>query len=218
VRRPVARLLGLGVLGLALAFHAACAWAQRANFHGARPAADVRHVGDWVAHSRDNAGLPFAIVDKVGSRVYVFDAVGSLLGSTPALVGQAPGDTSVPGIGERKLSAILPEERTTPAGRFVATMARSLKGDEILWVDYDSAVALHRVIATAPKERRLQRLAGDTASERRITYGCINVPVKFFDKVVLPAFKGGTGIVYVLPEARTAREVFGSYEIAEPAR
>ena len=35
------------------------------------------------------------------------------------------------------------------------------------------------------------------------------MPVQFFDHVVLPAFKGRKGIVYVLPEQRSAREVFG---------
>ncbi|NPC58421.1 hypothetical protein HNE04_22680 [Caenimonas sp. S4] len=161
--------------------------------------------------------MPFVIVDKVAGRVFVFDAHGRLQGAAPALLGLALGDHSVPGIGSRKMSTIRPEERTTPAGRFVATLERSLKGDEILWIDYDAAIALHRVIATAPKERRLQRLDSRTPSDRRITYGCINVPVKFFDNVVVPAFRGTAGVVYVLPETRSAREVFGSYELA-PAR
>ncbi len=175
--------------------------------------AEARHVGDWVAHSRDNRGMPFVIVDKVDSRVFVFDAQGRLLGAAPALLGLARGDDSSPGIGQRKMSTIGPDERTTPAGRFVASLAKSLQGDEILWVDYDAAIALHRVIATAPKERRLQRLASHAPLERRITYGCINVPVKFFDDVVLPAFRGSAGIVYVLPETRKAAGVFGSYRL-----
>ncbi len=206
------RLLA-AALAATLAF--AClpgAAAGRANFQDQAPSREARHVADWAVHSGDHAGLPFAIVDKVQSRVFVFDGKGDLLGAAPALLGLALGDHSVPGIGNRKMSTIRAEERTTPAGRFVATLARNLQGDDILWVDYDAAVALHRVIATAPKERRLQRLDSLTASDRRITYGCINVPVKFFDNVVAQAFKGGTGIVYVLPETRPASEVFGSYE------
>lgn len=187
--------------------------AGRANFQNQPVSSEARHVADWAVHSRDHAGLPFAIVDKVQSRVFVFDGGGDLLGAAPALLGLAPGDHSVPGIGERKMSSIRPEERTTPAGRFVATLARNLQGDDILWVDYDAAVALHRVIATAPKERRLQRLDSRTPSDRRITYGCINVPVKFFDNVVARAFKDGGGIVYVLPETRPAAQVFGSYDV-----
>ena len=184
-----------------------------ANFDKERPSADARHVADWVVDSGDNAALPFVIVDKVAAKVFVFDAGGQLRGATSVLLGLALGDTSVPGIGSRKLSTILPDERTTPAGRFVAALDRSLGGEEILWVDYDSGVALHRVIATLPKERRLQRLESAVPLERRITYGCINVPVKFYDTVVSPAFTGTDGIVYVLPETRPVREVFGSYEV-----
>jgi len=208
----------MGLIAAAMVAAAAMAWfparaADRANFQQQPASREARQVADWAVHSRDHGGMPFVIVDKVHSRVFVFDGRGELLGAAPALLGLAQGDHSVPGIGQRKMSSIRPEERTTPAGRFVATLARSLQGDDILWVDYDAAIALHRVIATAPKERRLQRLDSRTASDHRITYGCINVPVKFFDTVVAAAFHAGTGIVYVLPETRPASEVFGSYDV-----
>jgi hypothetical protein len=77
---------------------------------------------------------------------------------------------------------------------------------------------MHRVVTNKPKERRLQRLATSTPLDKRISFGCINVPVKFFDKIVRPAFRGTNGIVYVLPETRLAREVFGSYDVEEHAR
>jgi len=57
-----------------------------------------------------------------------------------------------------------------------------------------------------------------TPLDKRISYGCINVPAKFFDNVVRPAFTGTNGIVYVLPETRLAREVFASYDVEEHAR
>lgn len=192
-----------GFIALALAAHAA-----GADFAKENPSADARHVADWAVDSGDHKGMPFVIIDKLASRVFVFDAQGRLRGAAPALLGLAQGDESVPGIGSRKLSTIRPEERTTPAGRFVATLERSLKGDDILWVDYDAAIALHRVIAL-PEERRLQRMESRTPSDRRITYGCINVPVKFFDDVVAPSFRATAGIVYVLPEMRPVREAFG---------
>ena len=113
------------------------------------------------------------------------------------------------------MSAIRPEERTTPAGRFAASMERSLHGDAILWVDYDAAIALHRVVSGVPQERRLQRLGSAKPQDRRITYGCINVPAKFFDNVVIAAFARSNGIVYVLPETRSLSEVFGSYGMDE---
>lgn len=211
----IAKLLCLSLGAAAMLVTAAPALAQRASFGNEQASAEALHVANWAVHSADHKGMPFVIVDKRDPRVYVFDGQGRLLGAAAALLGLAQGDTSAPGIGSRKMSTIRPDERTTPAGRFAASMERSLHGDEILWVDYDAAIALHRVIATVPKERRLQRLASQTPQDRRITYGCINVPVKFFEQVVIPAFKGGQGIVYVLPETRPSREVFGSYDLDE---
>jgi len=71
---------------------------------------------------------------------------------------------------------------------------------------------MHRVITSNPKERRLHRLATPTPKDNRISYGCINVPVVFYETVVRPAFTGTEGIVYVLPEVRSMREVFSSYD------
>ena len=191
---------------------------KRANFERERASHEARYVADWVVDSGDNRSMPFAIVDKTDARVFVFDAAGRLHGAAPALLGLARGDDAVPGIGDRPLSSIRPEERTTPAGRFVAALDRNLRGKEILWVDYDGAVSMHPLLTTKPEERRLQRLATPTPLDNRISYGCINVPAKFFKNVVRPAFTGTDGIVYVLPETRLAREVFASYDVEEHAR
>jgi hypothetical protein len=187
----------------------------RADFAREAASADARHVADWVVHSGDNRGLPFLIVDKTRARVFVFDPGGYLSGAAPALLGTARGDHSVPGIGERHMSRIRPHERTTPAGRFVAEPGRNLQGEDIVWVDYDSAVSLHRVRAINPRERRLERLSSPTPTDNRITYGCINVPVVFYETVVRPAFGRTRGIVYVLPEVRPVRAVFGSYDVSQ---
>ena len=190
---------------------------RRAHFGQEIASPEASHIADWVADSGDNQGMPFMIVDKVHARVLMFDAGGRLQGAAPALLGLARGDDSVPGIGDRKLSTILPEERTTPAGRFVASLGRDLHGQEMLWVDYDTAISLHRVVKGKPSEQRAQRLNSATTDDNRVSYGCINVPVNFYDKVVSPAFTGTNGIVYILPETRSAREVFASYDVQEGA-
>lgn len=184
---------------------------KRANFKREHKSRDARHVADWVVDSGDNHGMPFIIVDKMDAKVFVLDADGQLRGAAPALLGLARGDDSIPGIGDRELSSMRPEERTTPAGRFVASLGYNFHGKDILWVDYDTALSLHRVITTKPKERRLQRLATPTPLDNRISYGCINVPAKFYNNVVSPAFAGTYGIVYVLPETRSNSEVFSLY-------
>ena len=191
---------------------------KRANFERESASQEARHVADWVVDSCDNLTMPFVIVDKRDAKVFVFSADGRLRGAAPALLGLARGDNAVAGIGDRPLSKIRPEERTTPAGRFVASLDRNLRGKEILWVDYDGAVSLHPVVTANPKEHRAQRLATPTPLDNRISYGCINVPAKFYENVVHPAFTGTNGIVYVLPETRSARALFASYDVLEHVR
>jgi hypothetical protein len=226
ITSSVARGVCLGLLAAGLARQPAAAAdnvalvAQRprpADFGPEEASRLARSVADWVVGSGDTRGKPFAIVDKVDAKVFVFDAGGRLRGAAPALLGLAHGDDAVPGIGNRPMSSIRPEERTTPAGRFVASLDRNLGGKEILWVDYDTAVSMHPVVKGTPAERRAQRLATPTPLDNRISYGCINVPAKFFETVVHPAFSGTDGIVYVLPETRSAGEVFSSYAAHERA-
>lgn len=171
--------------------------------------ADVVYVATWVADTGDNAGMPYIIIDKVGARVYLWDGTGHLQGSAPALLGMNAGDGSVPGIGDQKLSAIRPDERTTPAGRFIASIGHDMHGGDLLWIDYAAALALHRVVKGTPAERRAERLASDTAADNRISYGCINVPPRYFDTIVAPAFAHSSGVVYILPETSPARGMFG---------
>lgn len=189
-----------------------------ANFGREVASLESRKLADWVVDSGNNGKLPFVIIDKVQGRIFVFDAKGQLQGAAAALLGQAVGDDSVPGIGERPLSSIRPEERTTAAGRFVASLDRDIHGKELLWIDYDAALSLHPVVKGVPSERRAERLATPTPLDNRISFGCINVPGNFYKDVVSPAFTGTNGIVYILPETRSAREVFGSYDVPDAAR
>jgi len=193
----------------------------QANFHNAldstqsptieHASEQVKAIVNWVIDSEDNLGMPFMILDKREARVFMFNAEGQLRGESSALLGMAVGDDSVPGIGKRALASILPEERTTPAGRFVASLGRNLKGGEILWIDYETAISLHPIVAGTPKERREERLASPHAEDKRISYGCINVPKSFYTTLVSTAFKNSNGIVYVLPETRSVYAVFASY-------
>jgi hypothetical protein len=158
--------------------------------------------------SGDHQNLPFVVVDKTHAQVLVFSGAGRWLGTAPALIGQARGDEPVPGLGDRPLSQIQPHERVTPAGRFVAELDRNAAGQTILWVDYEQAISLHPVRSLNPQERRLERLVSASLQDKRISYGCINVPTQFWHAVVLPAFRNSQGIVYVLPDTRPLDSVF----------
>ncbi|MFZ0267626.1 L,D-transpeptidase [Caulobacter sp.] len=168
----------------------------------------ANEVEAWVRKTADNQGLPFLIIDKVSAQVLVFDPQGRRLGAAPALLGLARGDVSPPGIGHRPLSAITAEERITPAGRFLASIGENISGKGILWIDYDAALSLHPVVTTRAADRRLERLATAAPDDNRISYGCVNVPVRFYDEIVQTTFKGTMGVVYILPESRSPAEVF----------
>jgi hypothetical protein len=161
---------------------------------------DAVRLAKAAVAASDNRGEAFAVVDKKKARVFVFDAQGRLQGDSPVLLGLAHGDDSVPGIGERKMSEIGPGERTTPAGRFASEPGRNLQGEDIVWVDYDAAVSMHRVRANNKAERRLERLASPGVADNRISYGCINVPAGFYDTHIRPVLGQRKGVVYVLPE------------------
>jgi len=185
-----------------------------AAFRAQSPPESVRHIADWVADSGDNHGMAFVIIDKKDARVWVFEPGARLLAASPVLLGAATGDDSVAGIGKRPMAEVRSEERTTPAGRFIAEPGRNVRGEDVIWVDYDAAVSMHRLRAVEPKERRQERLASPTPEDNRISYGCINVPPDFYDAVLKPVFDKRRGVVYVLPEAKPLKEVFASYDVA----
>ncbi len=187
-----------------------------ADFRGAVASDQATRVADWAVVSHDAQGLPFVIVDKLQAKMFVFDAGGRLLRASVVLLGRARGDDSVPGIGARRLHSIRPEERTTPAGRFVATLGRDFEHD-VVWIDYDDAISLHRVVRGDPGDHRLQRLASAAVRDKRISYGCVNVPADVYDQVILPLFRDSDAVVYILPEIKTLTQVFGISDISLPA-
>ena len=186
-------------------------YVKRANLKQETASPEARQMADWVVDSGDNKNMPFVILDKKEAKVYVFHAHGGLRGAAPVLLGITVGDDSFPGVGSKPLRDVKPEEKTTPAGRFVAALDKNIKGADIVWIDYDSSVSMHAVVKGTPVERRAERLASPLPSERRISFGCVNVPVNFFKTALHASFKKTDGIVYVLPETRATKQVFASF-------
>lgn len=162
----------------------------------------------WVAATHDNGRLPYAVIDKPTASLLLFGAKGNLIGQVPVLLGIGIGDDSSPGVGAKSLDEIGPAERTTPAGRFVAKFGRAFGRQRVLWVDYANSVALHAVITTHKKERRVARLLSPTAEDNRITFGCINVGMRFYAGKLSPLFRKKGGIVYILPDTKSIDAVF----------
>jgi hypothetical protein len=188
----------LTVAAAALCWHGAHASADAAP--ATRDATDSGQAQRIMA-SADHRGLPFAIVDKKAATLTVYLGDGRQVGATPVLLGQTPGDRSVPGVGERTQSGQLRAgDRTTPAGRFDSEPGRNRAGEAIVWIDYASALAIHRVRPGPSQQRRVQGLASPDARDRRLSAGCVVVPEAFYDAVVQPVLGHGPGVVYVLPE------------------
>jgi hypothetical protein len=196
------------VVGMVLAV-AQRAVAAPPGFEPVRAGPEASALVSWVLASRDARGRPFAVVDKRAARLYVFHASGRLAGHTPALLGATPGDHIVPGVGERAQTGyVSPEERTTPAGRFEAEPGRNEKGEHVVWVDYASAFAIHRVRPGAAYKARAERLATAEPRESRVSWGCVVVPEAFYLEVVEPVLGRRSSVVYVLPEVAAAHAVF----------
>lgn len=214
-RRTLLRFLSCTLLAsfsfAAFALNNQLPFVKRANLNQETASSEVRHMADWVVDSDDNKHMPFVILDKKEAKVFVFQANGILRGASPVLLGITVGDDSFPGAGDKPLSQVLPEEKTTPAGRFVAASDKNIKGADIIWVDYASSISMHAQVEGTPAERRAERLASPVASDRRISYGCVNIPTRFFRTTLLPSFKKSDGIVYVLPEVWTKQRTFGAY-------
>jgi hypothetical protein len=188
----------------------AAAWLSL-GLHGSDALAhadDAFLLARWIASSADNRGRPFAIVDKKAARILVYGGDGRLAGETPVLLGAAPGDHSVPGVGDLEPAQIPMAHRTTPAGRFVSRPGRNLTGEHVVWFDYHAGLAIHRLRANAAHAARLQRLGSARPETRRVSAGCVVVPVAFYEKVVAPTLGQGRGVLYVLPERGSLQDVF----------
>jgi hypothetical protein len=190
-----------------------------ADFGQVDAPADVVHVANWVSYTHNSQKKAFVLIDKKQAQMYVFDPSGKLRSRSPVLLGKAVGDDSAPGIGTRPFSQIREDEKTTPAGRFLARPGKNNHGVGIIWIDYNAAISMHRMRSASADEHRADRMATEDPGDNRISYGCVNVPAAFYNSVLLPTVKKGA-YVYVLPETRTPQQQFGSFDVpaSSPAR
>ena len=154
-----------------------------------------------VLASADHGGLPFAVVDKKAATITIFRGNGQLVGATPVLLGQTAGDRAMPGVGARTQSGQLRiGDRVTTAGRFASEPGRNRDGEAVVWIDYDSALAIHRLRPGSSQHERALRLASADPQARRVSAGCVVVPVAFYDAVVAPILGRGRAVIYVMAE------------------
>ena len=189
-----------------------------ADFGKVEAPADVVHVANWVSYTHDSRKKAFVLIDKKQAQMYVFDAQGKLKSHSPVLLGKAVGDNSAPGIGSKPFAQIKEEEKTTPAGRFLAKPGKNNHGVDIIWIDYTASVSMHRMRSASADEKRADRMATPDPSDNRISYGCVNVPPAFYNGVLRPTVLKSGAYVYVLPETRTPQQQFGSFDVPPAAK
>ena len=174
--------------------------------------AAANEMARWVGVTQDNQRLPFVIVDKKSAQAFVFDAKGQLKGATPVLLGLTVGDQGLTDMAGRDVASLLPAEKTTPAGRFAAEPGRNLQGEHIIWMNYAAQLAIHRLRPDHQQERRAQRLATASATDNRISAGCVIVPARFYDHVIEPLLGNHRSVVYVLPETRSLQSMINAMQ------
>ena len=150
--------------------------------------ADVLDTVQWVAASKDNAGLPFVVVDKANARVYAFTPAAQLKATAPVLLGGGVGDKVLVSP-DAPMSAIPVEKRITPAGRYPSHLVIDNHGKTVLLIDGANLITMHIVAKGTPAQRRAERLASVTSDDNRVSFGCINVPPAFFTTVLDPDFR-----------------------------
>jgi hypothetical protein len=124
------------------------------------------------------------------------------------LLGETAGDQIIPGVGARaQRGRLSPGDRVTTAGRFVSEPGHNLSGESVVWIDYESALAIHRMRPGAAQQDRALRLASADPQARRVSAGCVVVPVAFYEAVVAPVLGRSRGVIYVMAEASRAAEV-----------
>lgn len=191
-----------------------------ADFRGVSASRDAHRIADWALTGGDHEGLPFIVVDKRQARAYVFDEKGALIEWTPALLGMGIGDAFEPGVIEMNMYETKPHQRITPSGRFRAEEWQKPNGEWILWLDYPTQIAIHKLRRSqlALSQEREARLYSGDPEDSRVTFGCVNVPPEFYDRVITPTFNGRGGIVYVLPDGRSIDKFFELYPARERPR
>lgn len=161
-----------------------------------------------IMNKRDNEGMPFIIIDKKAARLYLYDKNGEIVDESPVLLGMGVGDVFPKEMHGKPISQIDEKLRITQAGRFMAQIGYDKKNKKLIWVDYETKLAIHEVVNVL-SQNRMERLNSPSIQDNRITWGCINVPNEIFTKIN-NIFINGKGYVYIVPEIFPCCEVFKS--------
>lgn len=156
----------------------------------------------------------YVLIDKKKCKAYVYSPDGDVLLKSEVALGRQKGDVRGGGYKNKKVKLTL----TTPPGEFYVgregaisgTTDERLYGKRVLMLRGDhtrqdskktQTLALHRVPATPMGRLRENVFHNGTLKDNRVSFGCVNFLVSFFDK--MRSFIKGKGTkVYILPEEK----------------
>lgn len=141
---------------------------------------------------------PIIVVDKSAAKMFVYFPQDGTVLSGPVLLGKVKGDHI--NLADFNINTNSPA--ITPAGTFWANKKFSAKLNESIlsFVEgHISFIAIHPVFTKIPAERRLQRLTSSETYDNRISNGCINLGLEFFN--VIYAMLPSRSKLIILPES-----------------
>ena len=187
----------VAAVSMALAITTGTTFATPTEANAATPTETA--VVQNIVEQNDNQGKQFIVADKQAGTLTMYTASGQQITSTPALFGKTEGDSV--------------SSKNTPSGRFETKQANVRTegyggSAQVLTQNGQnlqlggSSYAIHRVYTKYASENRQGRLDTPTASDNRISHGCINVPVDFYDTYL---DSDQDTVVYVMPETDAGR-------------
>jgi hypothetical protein len=178
----------------------------KADFGYARPGWAARLTANWIMASGAHEGRSFLVADKNAGTLYAFGSDGKLIEQTAALYGESKADELTPEQWKVSVDKMRTADKVTPAGRWTVGLQPDSERGWTMDFEGGEGLAIHAVYLGNPKETRAQRLVTETAEDNFITYGCINVPKDYFERVLKPNFGDKHGL-FIIPhqEANTER-------------
>jgi len=161
------------------------------------------------------ANQAFFIADKPNGKIHLFDTDGKFLKSSDALYGKQAGDVLTAEAREKPVEKTQDIDKVTPAGVFNLSVNKNpdyTGGYVLRFTDNKGdmgGVAIHAVYTGDVKENREAKLASKDLTDKKITFGCINVDASFFTGNIIPRIdKMENAGVVVIPDAQEQLDLF----------
>jgi hypothetical protein len=164
-------------------------------------------VQEVYSYAMENVHDSYIVIDKPSAEMYVFNSSNELITSMPVLLGKDKGEEP----NRADASSPIASHATTPAGKFqlgkigitdVNKDDSTLYQGRIISLLGSDNLALHMTYP-GEYEKRTKALNTPTLEDKRMSWGCINISPKNFDKYIKPYFNKGNQNLFITPDDPT---------------